>query len=135
MLGGGKSAKSRQMQTRGGDVQLKVDVHLEEIYIPYFLKYAQSDNLPGVCWRHYSWIFVIRALSLVDCGGANYPYWHRPLSSNGQLSVFSEPDSFSCVPNWPFVCSCEPNCTVHCINTFDLSSNLHSISIQTFYTL
>ena len=49
MLGGGKSAKSRQMRTGGGDVQLKVDVHLEEIYIPYFLKYAQSDNLPGVC--------------------------------------------------------------------------------------
>ena len=49
MLGGGKSAKSRQMQTGGGDVQLKVDVHLEEIYIPYFFKYAQSDNLPGVC--------------------------------------------------------------------------------------
>ena len=71
MLGGGKSAKSRQMRTGGGDVQLKVDVHLEKIYIPYFLKYAQSDNLPGVCRRHYSWIFVIRALSLVDCGGAN----------------------------------------------------------------
>ena len=115
--------RERGCSTKSGRLLRKKNV------IAYFLKNTQTDNLPGVCWCHYSWILVIRALFLVDCRGINplINTNHCVPMDNFLLFQKSEPDGFCCVHNSLFGRPCEQSFPIYHINKFDLNSNLHSV--------